>query len=69
MAGEDLMRARELKAARARLKMSQRELAEALDLQRETVARYEISKLPVPKVVALAVAHLETQARVPRKSA
>jgi len=69
VAGENLMRARELKQARARLKMSQRELAEALDLQRETVARYEISKLPVPKVVAMAVAWLEYQARGTRKTA
>ena len=63
------MRARELKQARARLKMSQPELAEALDLQRETVARYEVGMLPVPKLVALAVAYLETQSRGTRKTA
>jgi|SRR5215472_611294 len=36
------MRAREPKAARAWLKLSQAKLAEALCLQQETVARYEV---------------------------
>jgi DNA-binding XRE family transcriptional regulator len=63
------MRARELKQARARLKMSQPELAEALGIHRTAVGRYEVGMLPVPKLVALAVEALERRAAEARKSA
>ncbi len=62
------MRARELKAARARLGLGQQKLAEALDVYRETVARWETGALAVPRMVALAVEALEYRAAKPRKS-
>ena len=52
------VRRRELKQARARLGMTQPELGKALNLHRTAIAKYEGGTLPVPKVVALAVAHL-----------
>ena len=63
------MRRRELQGARARLGLSQAKLAKALGIHRSAVAKYEGGLLPVPKVVALAVAYLETRAATPRKSA
>ena len=55
------MRRRELKAARARLGMTQPELGKALGLHRTAIAKYEGGTLPVPKVVGLAVRFLLTQ--------
>ena len=52
------MRARELKAARARLGLSQEKLAKALGVHRVTVAGWENGASPVPKAIGLAVAHL-----------
>ena len=43
------MRACELKAARARLGLRQQKLAGALDVYRETVARWETGALAVPR--------------------
>ena len=63
------MRARELKAARARLGLSQQGLAEALDVYRETVARWETGATPITRVVALAVECLERRMAEHRKSA
>jgi len=63
------MRTRELKQARARLGLSQTELAEALGIHRSAVARYETGTLPIPKVVALAVECLERRAQGTRKTA
>ena len=63
------MRARELKAARARLGLSQEGLAKALDIHRVTVALYETGRQPIPKVVALALETLETRGAGARKSA
>jgi DNA-binding XRE family transcriptional regulator len=63
------MRARELNAARARLGMTQKALAEALGLHPMTIARHEGGALPIPKVVALAVEALETRAARTRKTA
>jgi DNA-binding XRE family transcriptional regulator len=40
------------------LKMTQRELAEALDLNKNTVARAERNEIPVPRVTELAVKYL-----------
>ena len=63
------MRARELKQARTRLSWTQTELGAALDIHRLAIARYENGTLPVPRLVALAVAYLETQAARTRKTA
>ena len=52
------VRARKLKAARARLGLSQAKLAKALGLHRRSVARHETSDLRIPRVVELAVKHL-----------
>ena len=49
------MTGEELKIRRATLGLSQSELAEELELTQNTVSRYEIGKLPIPKLVALAV--------------
>ena len=42
------MRARELKAARKRLDLSQEKLADALDIHPITVSTYDLEVLPVP---------------------
>ena len=63
------MRTRELKAARARLGLSQTELARELGISRGAVARYEVGTLKIPKVIELAVAYLETRPAGTRKSA
>jgi DNA-binding transcriptional regulator YiaG len=53
------MRARELKAARVRLGLSQTALGAALGVTRGAVAKWEGGTLPVPVVVALALEALE----------
>jgi transcriptional regulator with XRE-family HTH domain len=40
------------------LKMTQRELAEALDLNKNTVARAERDEIPIPRVTELAIRYL-----------
>lgn len=40
------------------LNMTQRELAEALDLNKNTVARAERDEIPIPRVTELAVKYL-----------
>ena len=52
------MTGQELKRQRLVLKMTQRELAEALDLNKNTVARAERDEIPVPRVTELAVKYL-----------
>ena len=52
------MNGQELKRQRLVLKMTQRELAEALDLNKNTVARAERDEIPVPRVTELAVKYL-----------
>ena len=63
------MRARELKAARARLGLSQAALAEALEVHRVTITVYEAGRQPIPRLVALAVEALERRSAEGRKSA
>jgi len=63
------MRARELKAARKRLGLSQQALADTLEVHRVTIALYETGKDPIPKMVSLAVEALETRAAGTRKTA
>jgi len=63
------MRAREFKAARERLGLSQAKLARALGMSEPHMNRYEHSKNQVPKVVSLALEVLETRARGIRKTA
>jgi DNA-binding XRE family transcriptional regulator len=52
------MRGKELRRARGRLKMTQRQLADALDLHKNTIARMERDELPVVKQTELAVKYL-----------
>ena len=63
------MRAREFKAARDRLGLSQAKLAKALGMSVPQMNRYEHSKIRVPGVVALALEALERRAAEGRKSA
>ena len=63
------MRAREFKAARERLGLSQAKLAKALGMSVPQMNRYEHGKNRVPGVVALALEALETRAAGARKSA
>jgi DNA-binding XRE family transcriptional regulator len=63
------MRARELKAARARLGLSQAALAEALEVHRVTITVYEAGRQPIPRLVALAVEALERRSQAASKSA
>ena len=57
------MRAREFKAARERLGLSQAKMAKALDMSVPQMNRYEHGKSRVPGVVALAIECLERRAR------
>lgn len=50
-----------LKHARARLGLSQTGLARELGLHLRTIAGYERGQNPIPRVVSLAIAYLETQ--------
>jgi len=52
------MTGKQLKQLRQALKMTQRELGEALDLNKNTVARAERDELPIPRVTELAVKYL-----------
>lgn len=52
------MTGKELKRLRKALKMTRRELGEALDLNKNTVARAERDELPIPRVTELAVKYL-----------
>lgn len=66
----DTMTGRELKQAREVLSMTQGELAEALELHRNTVARAERDELKILKTTELAVKYLlvmETKKRGKKK--
>ena len=54
----DSMTHEELKRARLRLKMTQKELAQALEVHPNTIARAERGELPVLKVTELSVKYL-----------
>jgi transcriptional regulator with XRE-family HTH domain len=53
----------ELRAARAKLGLTQLALARALGVTQVTVARWETGVLPIDKRTAMAVAHLACQCR------
>jgi DNA-binding XRE family transcriptional regulator len=54
----DTMQGSDLRRARNALDMTQRELAEALDLNKNTVARAERDEIPIPRTTELAVKYL-----------
>ncbi len=54
----DTMTGRQLQRAREDLSMTQAELAEALELHKNTVARAERNELPILKTTELAVKYL-----------
>lgn len=54
----DTMKGRELRRARKALGMTQRELAEALGLNKNTVARAERDEIPIPRITELATRYL-----------
>lgn len=53
------MTARQLKAARRRMGISQANLAAALDLHVRTISKWERGVQPIPKAVGLAIKWLE----------
>jgi transcriptional regulator with XRE-family HTH domain len=52
------MKGRELRRLRKSLNMTQKELGEALDLDKNTVARAERDEIPIPRTTELAVKYL-----------
>jgi DNA-binding transcriptional regulator YiaG len=54
-----LMKPEEMLALRKKLNMTQQELADVLEVQRNTVTRWENGVLPITKVVELAVLSLK----------
>jgi transcriptional regulator with XRE-family HTH domain len=52
------MKGGDLRRLRIALKMTQRELGEALDLDKNTVARAERDEIPIPRTTELAVKYL-----------
>jgi len=53
----------ELKAIRARLGLTQAQLAEQLGVERNTVNRWEMGLLPIQKITELAVKYLVSKKR------
>ncbi len=53
-----IMKGGELRRLRERLKMTQGELAGALDMQRNSITRMEIGLRPITRVTEFAVRHL-----------
>lgn len=62
------MTGEELKTRRTLLGLTQREMAEALQVSPNTVARWEREEMGMPGMIALALERLEAEA-APRKSA
>lgn len=61
---------RDFKRLRLALKMTQRELGEALDLNKNTVARAERDEIPIPRTTEFAIKYLlamESKKRGKRK--
>jgi DNA-binding XRE family transcriptional regulator len=55
------METKEFKTIRSELGLTQQQLADLLEVQRNTVARYETGVLTIPKTVELAVRNLHCQ--------
>ena len=55
---------KEFRTKRKSLKLTQREVAEALDVGSNTVARWERGELPISRVVALAFSTLRKYSRI-----
>lgn len=55
------MNGKDLKIARIRLDLTQAQLAQALDLNPNTISRYEQGDLKVSRVLALAIEALEAR--------
>jgi len=53
-----IMKGEQLRRLRRSLKMTQKGLGEALDLDKNTVARAERDEIPIPRVTELAVKYL-----------
>jgi DNA-binding XRE family transcriptional regulator len=54
----DTVNGQDLRRFRNKLAMTQRELGEALDLNKNTVARAERDEIPIPRTTELAVKYL-----------
>lgn len=55
------MTGKELRRARLRMDLEQKELADLLEIRANTISRYENDALRIPKTVELAVKYLELQ--------
>ena len=62
------MSVKELRRLRRALKMSQRELGEALDLHKGTIARAERGEIPLPRTTLFAVKYLLSEKQKPGES-
>ena len=57
------MTAEQFKTLRARLGLTQAELAEKLGVERNTVNRWEMGLLPIQTITGLAMQHLQCMAK------
>jgi DNA-binding XRE family transcriptional regulator len=57
------MTARQFKAARKSLGVTQQHLALSLDVHRVTIARWETGAEPIPRAIELAIEALQARAR------
>lgn len=65
----DTMTGDELRALRASLRMTQKELGEALDLSKNTIARAERGELAIPRTTAMAARYLLQKTRARKRRA
>lgn len=63
------MTSKQMKVARAELEMSQADLAKALDVNSNTISRYERGDLEIPRTVELAIDGLLCRQRENEKAA
>ena len=63
------MEGTELKRRRERLSMTQTELAKELGVKQNTVYRWEADKLPISRIVDLALQQIEARLRNPHAGA
>lgn len=57
------MTPKDLRAARTRLKLTQEQLAEKLDVRRLTIIRYEAGQAQIPRAVVLAMEALSRRSK------
>jgi len=60
------MNGKELRQARVKLKLTQKQLGEALEMHKNTIARMERGELPIAKTTELAVKYLAVVSKAKR---